>query len=248
MRIGRRRGWSLVALGAFLLVGALDLGGILAPLSNAAADARARLLRHEVSSDIVIVGIDAASIKTLDSWPWPRSHHAKLIARLRESAPRSVFMDIDFSSASGELGDAMFDEALARRREFPIVLPTFFQYASGADSELLVSRPLPRFARSVDFAAVNAEPPGSDGLTRTWPNRWTIENETFPTVIDPRGQLTGEQSVTIDYSISPASFTYVSYVDVYAGRVPRETFAGKQVFVGATALELGDMMAVPVYG
>ena len=30
--------------------------------------------------------------------------------------------------------------------------------------------------------------------------------------------------------------------------MPREAFAGKPVFVGATALELGDVLAVPVYG
>ena len=31
------------------------------------------------------------------------------------------------------------------------------------------------------------------------------------------------------------------------GQVPREVFAGKHVFVGATALELGDMLAVPLH-
>ena len=52
----------------------------------------------------------------------------------------------------------------------------------------------------------------------------------------------------IDFSISPASFTYVSYVDVLEGRVPRAVLAGKTVFVGATAVELNDMLPVPVYG
>ena len=51
----------------------------------------------------------------------------------------------------------------------------------------------------------------------------------------------------IDFSISPASFTYVSYVDVLEGRVPRAVLAGKTMFVGATAVELGDMLAVPVH-
>ena len=60
--------------------------------------------------------------------------------------------------------------------------------------------------------------------------------------------LTEAQAVTIDFSISPSSFNYFSYIDVIEGRVAHEQFAGKQVFVGATALELGDMLAVPVYG
>jgi len=247
IRIGRRHvGW-LIALAAFLVVGALEAGGQLRPLENAASDARARLLRHEVSSNVVIVGIDAASLKALETWPWPRKHHAALIRQLSRSNPRRVFIDIDFSSPSNEINDAVFDSALARRRDFPIVLPTFFQYASNADSQKVVTRPLPRFARSVDLVGVNAAP-GPDALTREWRNFWTLDGERMASVIDPERRLPEEQSVPIDFSISPASFTYVSYVDVLEGRVSREFFNGRSVFVGATALELNDQIAVPVYG
>ena len=248
MRIGRRLGWWLTALAIFIVVGALDLGGQLRTLENAAVDGRARLLRREVSSQIVIVGIDAQSIQALDRWPWPRQHHARLIENLSRMAPERVFLDVDFSSpATDSIQDAVLDSALARRRDFPIVLPTFFQYANSADGHLSISRPLPRFARSVDFAGVNVRP-GNDGLTREWRNVWTIGGERIASVIDPHRLLPEEQSVPIDFSISPSSFTYVSYFDVLQNRVPRELLAGKSIFVGATALELGDMLAVPVYG
>ena len=79
MRIGRRHRWWLIALATFLVVGALDAAGQLNALENAAMDLRARLLQREVSSDIVIVGIDSASVREVDSWPWPRRHHAKLL-------------------------------------------------------------------------------------------------------------------------------------------------------------------------
>ena len=69
-----------------------------------------------------------------------------------------------------------------------------------------------------------------------------------PSIIDPRRVLTDDQDVPIDFSISPTSFTFVSYVDVLEGRVPRAMLAGKTVFVGATAVELGDMLSVPLYG
>jgi diguanylate cyclase (GGDEF)-like protein/PAS domain S-box-containing protein len=247
IRFGRRQVWWLVAIAAFLAVGALDVSGRLRPLENAAADARARLLRREVPSDIVIVGIDAASLKALDRWPWPRTHHARLIEELSLSTPRRVFLDIDFSSPSSSLPDAKFDSVLARRRNFPVILPTFFQYATGADRQLVVTKPLPRFARSVDFAGVNVEP-DTDGLTRGWRNAWTLNGERFASVIDPARTLPEEQTVPIDFSISPASFTYVSFVDVIDGRVSPELFDKQSVFVGATALELNDQIAVPVYG
>jgi len=79
IRIGRQHGWWLIAIAAFLCVCALDLGGVLRPLDNAIADARARLMQHERKSDIVIIGIDAASIRALDAWPWPRRQHARLL-------------------------------------------------------------------------------------------------------------------------------------------------------------------------
>jgi len=247
IRIGRQHGWWLIAIAAFLCVCALDLGGVLRPLDNAIADARARLMQHERKSDIVIIGIDAASIRALDAWPWPRRQHARLLEQLNGAAPQRVFLDVDFSSPSNPLDDAVLDAALARRRSFPVLLPAFFQYASGADGQLLMSRPLPRFARSVDFAAVNGQA-GPDGLARAWPNYSSVGDERIASVIDPRHRIPALPVVTIDYSISPSSFTYVSFVDVLEGRVPRGQFDGRQVYVGATALELGDMLAVPVHG
>jgi diguanylate cyclase (GGDEF)-like protein/PAS domain S-box-containing protein len=247
IRIGRRHGWWLSVLAAFLILCALRAGDQLRPLENAAADTRAKLLSREVRSDIVIVGIDAESLQALDQWPWPRRHHAKLIEQLKLASPSRVFLDIDFSSQSNPLDDAVLESALAKRRDFPVILPTFFQYASSADAALIVSRPLPRFARSTELAVVNTQP-GADGLMREWRNFWPIEGERLPSIIDPRRLLPAEQSVPIDFSISPASFTYVSYIDVLEGRVPRDLMTGKSVFVGGTAVELGDMLAVPVYG
>jgi len=43
----------------------------------------------------------------------------------------------------------------------------------------------------------------------------------------------------------PGTFQYISFVDALLDRVPRETFAGKIVLVGATAAGLGDVFATP---
>lgn len=245
-RFSRRYGWWLIALAAFILIGGLRATGQLQPLENAAADARARLMMREVRSDIVIVGIDAASLAVLNEWPWPRRHHATLMEQLRRAAPASVFLDIDFSAQTNTLDDALLEAALAKPRDFPVVLPTYFQNASGTDPSLIITKPLRRFVRRTEQAVVNG-PPGPDGLTRQWRNIWTLEGASVPSVIDPRRVLLDAQDVPIDFSISPASFTYVSYVDVMEGRVPRAVLADKTIFVGGTAVELGDMLAVPVH-
>jgi len=246
IRAGRRHGWWVIALTACVLVAALRAMGALQSLENVFADTRASLLVREVRSDIVIVGIDAASLAALDQWPWPRRHHARLVEELTRAAPASVFLDVDFSSQSNALDDAVLEAALAKPRDYPLTLPTFFQHSNATDGELSISKPLRRFARRTERAVVNGEP-GPDGLTREWRNFWTVEGSRIPSIIDPHRVLPDDQAVPIDFSISPTSFTFVSYVDVLEGRVPRAMLAGKTVFVGATAIELGDMLSVPVY-
>src|SRR5690349_2045193 len=246
IRFSRQHGWWLIALAVLIIFGGLRAAGQLQPLENAAADMRARVLTREVRSDIVIVGIDAASLQALNDWPWPRRHHAELMDQLRHASPASVFLDIDFSSQTTSLDDALLEAALAKPRDFPVALPTYFQNASGADTDLIVSKPLRRFARRTEQAVVNGIA-GADGTTREWKNIWTVEGARVHSVIDPRRVLPDEQDVLIDYSISPSSFTFVSYVDVMEGRVPRAVLADKTVFVGATAVELGDMLAVPLH-
>jgi diguanylate cyclase (GGDEF)-like protein/PAS domain S-box-containing protein len=246
IRVSRRHGWWLIASMLFAAAAGLHALGSLRALDDAFADQRARWSMHEVRSDIVIVGIDAASISTLDRWPWPRRHHAELIEQLSKAAPRYLFLDIDFSSLSNPLDDAVLESALNKPRDFPVILPAFFQNSSGTDQSVTVSMPRARFANRTGHAIVNARP-GRDGLTRTWRTSWQVLGAREPSVIDPDRRLPDGFDMPIDYSIAPGSFTYVSYIDVLQGKVPREVFAGKKVFVGATALELGDMLPVPLH-
>jgi diguanylate cyclase (GGDEF)-like protein/PAS domain S-box-containing protein len=245
-RVSRQQGWWLIALAIFAMAAGLRALGALQAPDNAFADQRARWLSHEVHSDIVIVGIDAASVQALDQWPWPRRHHAQLIDQLVKTAPRSVFLDIDFSSLSTPFDDAALELALNRPRDFPVILPAFFQNNSGTDQSLNVTMPRPRFARRTERAIVNTLQ-GRDGLTRVWRTSWDVRGMREASVIDRARRLPDGYDVRIDYSIAPSSFTYVSYVDVLSGSVPREVFADKDVFVGATAVELGDMVPVPLH-
>jgi len=248
IRLARRHARWLIAATAFALVCGLRIAGALAPLENWAADTRARLLTHEVHSDTVIVGIDAQSLAALETWPWPRTYHARLLQRLfaADPAPSRVFMDIDFSSSQGGLDDAALELALMKA-PVPVLLPTFYSYATGSGEGLLATRPLPSFARHAQQVSVIRQT-DADGFTRSWRDAWQIDHALVPSIIDREGSLPEGRDITIDYSISPASFHYVSYVDLLDGRVDPEVFAGKSVFIGSVAAELGDMLAVPVYG
>lgn len=240
-----RDGW-ITALAVLALVLLARGAGLLQTLEFAASDARARLLLREVSSDVVIVGIDAQSLAALDRWPWPRRHHAELIRRLADAAPRRVFLDIDFSSRSNELDDAVLESAIAAWSGEPIALPAFLQSLTAADRRISETRPLERFARHARIVSVNREP-AADGMQREWRSSWRMGERDLTSVIGLDAELPPATIVPIDYSIAPASFEYISYVELLDGRAPLSRLTGKTIYVGATAIELGDMVPVPVH-
>src|ERR1700761_781801 len=89
-----------IAVIALAVTVALRVSGALTRVEWATAGLYSRWLRHEVASDIVIVGIDERSLTALQHWPWPRSPPARLLTQLAPLHPRHVFLDIDFSTHS----------------------------------------------------------------------------------------------------------------------------------------------------
>lgn len=237
--------WAVIALAGLLAAWLGSRGDLGARLEYELADAGSRLLLHRVQSDVVIIGIDARSLAELDEWPWPRRYHARLIDILAPASPAHLFFDIDFSSPSNAEDDRLLESALARWEGNPVVLPVFHQFATPADPDLVLSKPLPRLLPHVSLAPVSLRP-SADGLVRGIPAgfdpRRALPGSSTGTLVGPAGN-----EVRLDYTIDPASFNYFSFSDVLANRVPAEYFADKTVFVGATAVELGDNLAVPLH-
>jgi diguanylate cyclase (GGDEF)-like protein/PAS domain S-box-containing protein len=248
----RRHTASLLSgLAIFALIAAARASGWLQGLEDITADTAARLVRHTVPSDIVVVGIDEQSLAELKSWPWPRHYHAQLLHNLLAARPRAIFMDVDFSSpAPDPADDEALERALAARAGVPILLPEFFQPDSGADAQVGVTRPLPRLAQHVLLGSVDLQP-DADGLVRRVPLSWRVAGAAQPALVRelaPGPLPHGTPPVLrIDYAISPESFFSVSYADVLAARVPDSALTGKTVLIGATALELHDLVSVPAY-
>lgn len=239
--------------GAIIVVLALVAGaaGLLAPAERLLDDVRTRVLSGTAASDVVIVAIDAQSLKTLNRWPWSRDVHAELLRRLQATQPRAVFFDIDFSVSSGDpAADAALAAALARPRDFPVVLPAFWQNVSaGRQVSRVLTEPLPALAAEARTGLVNIFP-GADGLVRTAVHHDRFGSREYRSVgavlADRRGLQSGA-AYPIDFRIAPDSFEYVSYSDVLNGEVADGAFQGRTVMIGATAVELGDNIGVPVY-
>jgi diguanylate cyclase (GGDEF)-like protein/PAS domain S-box-containing protein len=227
------------------LVFALYRGGLLDRLDHAVAETRAEALSRTVDSDIVIVGIDAHSLEELGVWPWPRGYHARLLQHLARTTPELVFFDIDFSSMSPDPeDDNRLERELAAWNEAPVLLASHVQATQGSRAEVTARRPLPRFRRSTREVSVVLEP-DSDGLVRQMRASADIAGTRIPSAFALNGELPEDAVASIDFSIDPASFDYVSYSDLLNAEIDLTALDGKKVFIGATSSELGDSVPVP---
>jgi diguanylate cyclase (GGDEF)-like protein/PAS domain S-box-containing protein len=249
--VGDRTGRWLPGLTALAAVGLAAFLNLLAPLDKAVLDAGTGWLERRVDSDVLVITIDARSLRALNRWPWSREVHARLIERLDAAQPRAVFVDVDFSVGSGDpAADAALARALQAPRDYPLILPAFWQNAGapGAAGRVL-TQPLPAFAENTHTGLVNIFP-GAGGLVRDIVHRDRFGNRDYHStgaLLAGRTDLPLATALPIDFTISPGSFAYASYVDVLEGAVPAAAVRGKTVLVGASAVELGDNVPVPLH-
>ncbi len=243
------RNW-LPRLAIVALVAAAYLSGSLEFLERCYLDLRYDLVRRPATGDVVLVEIDAKSLRELDTWPWPRSYHAGVLDRLIDAGAEMVAFDVDFSSPSTSADDAVLEEALAGSAG-RVILPAFMQRVGTEEdrTDIALSLPLTRFARHATVASVNVQP-DSDGVLRRvsalvpW---GSTRLASLGALLTQRRDLP-EGGFYFDFGIRAEDVPSISFADVLAGRFDEALLRGRRVIVGATAVELGEQIAVPAYG
>ncbi|MBK8908920.1 MAG: EAL domain-containing protein [Rhodospirillales bacterium] len=212
-------------------------------------DLRFKLFAQPADRDLVVVAIDPQSLRELDVWPWPRRYHAEIIEQLLAAGAEQIAFDIDFSSSSAPGDDEILEEAF-RSASGRVTLTVHKQLVRTGDGvELVHTEPLASFRPYVNLASANVYP-DDDGVIRQMPTSDTWRGERLPTI---SASLAGADSSAppwfyIDYAFDPLSMPVLSYSDVLAGRFDAERVRGKRIIVGATAIEMGDQLPVPVHG
>ncbi|MDP4547807.1 EAL domain-containing protein [Marinobacter sp. MDS2] len=218
-------------------------------LERPEAGLRDRIISHlvkEQPSNLLILEIDSASIEAIGQWPWPRSVHARAINQLENAGIRSLMIDVDFSSPSSIGGDRELEQAIQSiSKDIPTYLPVFVQRRSQAESALMIRRPITALADSVELVSVNMHP-SSDGLVRYLSVGFRWPDEFYRGAWSALAEQS-DSGTWVDYTISPQSFRYVRFIDLLQGRVPDEVLRGRDVLIGATAIELGDTLATPIH-
>ena len=233
----------------FMLVALCAAAGLLVPLQNEIDDLRFRISKRPASGEIVVVQIDPRSLAALNTWPWPRGTHAQLIDRLVESGAEIVALDIDFSSASRVEEDARLAEAIEAAKG-RVVLPSFVQHAArGVSAQLIETNPLPMLRRHALIGNANVFAPL--GMARRSSLGLYLPDgrfrPTFAALIAQRGRAV-VNDFEIDFGVDLSTIPRLSYVDVLRGAFDPASVRGKRVIVGATAVELGDRVPVPIHG
>lgn len=233
-----------------VVFGALFALRAIEPINTALMDLRFRVIDHAPSDTLVIVEIDPESIRREARWPWPRDRYARAIENLQDAGAELIAFDVDFSSLSDESGDDAFATALSR---YPgeIVLPVFWQWSSRTATGGAIARTPPneKFLKDSVVASVTLVAEKNGVVRRGW--RGIQDGDDYRASI--AAVLAGaDPSATdafyIDFSIDPEKIQRLSFYDVVNGSFPDEAVRGKNILIGATALELGDEFAAPVMG
>ena len=126
-------------------------------------DLRFRLLGDQgvASTDIVLVAIDDASLKTLEPavgrWPWPREAHSVLLSYLNRAGARLVVFDLLFleRDLQNPGGDEAFGEATAQAGNVVHSIHLGNQQTSEAPPDLLTSASIPSVGSFDQFAGAD---------------------------------------------------------------------------------------------
>lgn len=238
----------LIAMLLALVVGLSAATGYFRPAENTLSLAAFDFAERPASGQIHVVEMDAASVEAIRQWPWSRAHYARVVDRLDAAGVRSIGFDVDFSSRSTAQDDLLFEKAIERATA-TIVLPTFAQSSSYRSGRKLDALPIASLRKHAQLASVSIAP-DPDGLIRRMPLGTVTSGVPRPSLSAYFSESGGSADAhfPIDYAIDINTIPRHSFIDIERADFDPEDLRGKDVLIGATAIEMGDRYAIPRYG
>lgn len=238
------------------------------PVDRMVYDLSVRAMDLDVPPDVMLIAIDDKSLVEIGRWPWPRERHTELLRHLAEAGPRALAMDLVFADRDTEYPEVDLLLAQALGQLSNTILPVYVGQLGrgGLLHEVLPIPPLRDSAGALGHVHVEVD---SDGVARgvflregLGEARWrhlAVELADAVGRAPARlpggvaGQLAPEESAIVRNHfnlipmIGPAnSVPTVSYSDVVRGRIPGQLLQDKILFLGVTAVGLGDNVATPM--
>ena len=240
---------ALASIGIGLAVHA---SGALNSLELSSIDARFGVRgTQRPRQDVVVVGVDAASIAAIGVAPTPgalRPYYARAINRLHADGARLIAMDLQFEGASTRGNDLPLVAAITRAR--PVVLATHNTDEQGDIFQLL--KGVPGSGRMGEVLGSVGVQNDSDGKIRRMafapvsPRLVTLPVAAAGVLGHPVTEAHFPGNFAwIDYAGPPGTLPTYSFSDVISGRLTPSTFVNKTVLIGITDPAEKDVFATP---
>jgi HD-GYP domain-containing protein (c-di-GMP phosphodiesterase class II) len=233
---------AAAALGA-AVTGVLLWTGALGSLESSSVIARFALRPPQPTPrEVTIVGIDDRTFSVLGArWPFRRSIHGRLLARLHAAGAKAVFYDVQFTEPTTRREDGALYRSLERNGGALLatteVGPGGTTNVLGGDAHL---------ARAHSRAVAAAFPVGAGGVISGFKARMAGLDTPAAVLARRFGRAVPASGGLIDYRGGPGAFPTLSFGDVVRGQFDPAQVRGKIVIVGATSPSLQDVHATPV--
>lgn len=229
--------WIATAAGvAVTLLLAFD---VLDPLEMPARDLGLRRLPPRPAAATVVVTIDEQSIHAIGPWPWSRSTLAAIVNRAADAGARGVILDILLTDARPD------DEHLAAAaKRLPVLAVAVI------DEHGRWLMPGPPLAQATTAAHGSFEVDQDGILRRLSSTKQSGDRALTALSVEAASLITGAP-IPVGRSLSPAFRTRPRAIpEISAGDLLRDAkvasqLHGKLVFLGPTALALGDRVLTP---
>jgi adenylate cyclase len=210
---------------------------------------------------LVLVQIDNATLQDLreskrfrSEFPFPRRYDATVIDRLRVAGARAIALDLEFTHETDPTDDNALIEAVARAHGKTVLASS--EVARDGTTPVFGGPPNgPRLLREIGARPAEVHlVVDSDGSARRLARAYNklgslpVVTAEVATGHPVRPSLFGGGTLPIDFAGPPETFHSISYSKVLKGEFAPGTFAGKIVFVGASAPILGDVHTTATSG
>ncbi len=235
-------------LAALVVIALIVASGVMLPVDRALREIRFDWLGRDATGSLTIVEIDAASLDAAGSWPFSRELYASALRNLKAAGAEVVGFDVDFSARGAADADRAFADEIAQSPH-QVILPAFVQRWRHDHAAIGESSPAASLSGDAVLANVNLFP-DRDGVVRHGILRsqvGVVERASMAAALAGDYSAAG-QVFFIDYGVNPNTIPRLSFMDVVQGEFDPALVRGQRVLIGATALELGDELAVPVHG
>jgi diguanylate cyclase len=231
----------LMIASIFGILGAINL---FEPATLAINTLQSKIKTKPVSGDIVVVGIDFASTKSVGRWPWSRDVQGTLLQNIDSYNPKAVYVDIGYTGKTTEYADKALSEAIDKMRA-----PIRFVALASLTKDRAVKTTYSDKDIIGSSKSVSAFAPYSFGYIKKIPTSIDTDQGKIQSASSSMAGLNKQvdQNYRIDFNFDPNSITNISAKDVLAKTVSGNKIKDKIVILGITNF-IEDMHLMPGWG